>query len=117
MGERADRLSADLKRTTLSGIPRALADEAVLIVGRLEQLDKTLQGDPDAWMGIVERLPAEVAEVTVNAPLAEARQQATALKAILAELAKLLGQAPAVVQPGKSDELAAARAKRLAGQS
>lgn len=113
---RAERLARDIKRDTLSGIARALADEAVLILERLEQLDRVLKGDPDAWIGIQARMPAEVAEVTINAPLAEARQQATALKGILVELAKATAQEPAVPAGSTSDELAKRRADRLGGQ-
>jgi hypothetical protein len=112
MGERADRLATEIKRDTLTGIARALADEAVLIVERLEILDATLQGDPAAWLGITMRMPAEVAEVTVNAPLAEARQQATALKGLLAELAKTLGVEPAVPVANVADEVKVARDNR-----
>lgn len=112
MGERAERLAAEIKRDTLTGIPRALADEAVLIVERLEILDATLQGDPAMWWKIKTQLPYEVAEVTINAPLAEARQQATALKGLLAELAKSLGEAPAVPAPNVADQVGAARDAR-----
>lgn len=115
MGERAARLATEIKRDTLTGIARALADEAVLIVERLEILDATLQGDPAAWLGISMRMPAEVAEVTVNAPLAEARQQATALKGLLAELSKALGTEVVAPPASKADDLAKRRAERLAG--
>lgn len=114
MSERAERLAADIKRDTLTGIARALADEAVLIVARLEQLDRILDGDADAWLGIMQKLAgSDVADVTINAPLAEARQQATALKGLLSELAKTLGQDVPVAAPAsKSDELAERRAER-----
>lgn len=117
MGERADRLRQDLKVDSLAGPARALAEEACLVLERCEQLDRVLQGDPDMWLGIQSRLGSEVAEVTINAPLTEARQQGLALKALLAELAKIQGVAPAEVPPAsKSDELAARRAERLAGR-
>jgi hypothetical protein len=115
MGERAVRLATEIKRDALTGIARALADEAVLIVERLEILDAQLQGDPATWLGITLRMPAEVAEVTVNAPLAEARQQATALKGLLAELSKALGTEVVAPPVSKSDDLAKRRAERLAG--
>lgn len=112
---RAEKLAAEIKRDTLTGIARALADEAVLTVERLEHLDRVLQGDPDAWLNIVERMPPTVAEVTINAPLAEVRQQAMALKALLAELSKVLGAPVAVPATSSVDEIGRKRAERLAG--
>jgi hypothetical protein len=115
MGKRADALAEQIKRDSLTGIARALADEAVLTVERLEHLDQILQGEPHAWLGIVTRMPPDVAEVVIKAPLAEVRQQAMALKALLAELAKITGAAVPVPAASKADEVAAKRAKRLAG--
>lgn len=109
---RAERLAVDLKLDSLSGPARALAEEAVLTVGRLENLDRILQGDPDAWLGIVTRLSPDVAEVVINAPLAEVRQQAMALKGLLAELAKLTGEEVAAPPASKADEVKAQREKR-----
>ena len=114
---RAERLAADLKVDTLSGPARALAEEAVLTVGRLEHLDRSLRGDPDAWLDIVTRMPPTVAEVVINAPLAEVRQQAMALKGLLAELAKLTGQEMPAPPVSKADEVAEARKRRLAEQA
>jgi hypothetical protein len=116
MGKRAEALARDIKRDTLTGIARALADEAVLTVERLEHLDATLQGDPAAWLGIVSRMPPTVAEIVVNAPLAEVRQQAMALKALLAELSKVIDVAGGVPKVDVVDEMARARAARLASQ-
>lgn len=114
---RAEKLAAEIKRDTLTGIARALADEAVLIVGRLENLDRSLRGDPDAWLDIVTRMPPTVAEVVVSAPLAEARQQAVALAGILDKLGKALGAEVAHVPPAsKTDELMKKRAERRAQQ-
>lgn len=42
VGERADRLREDLQVNALHGPARALADEAVLIVGRSEALEALL---------------------------------------------------------------------------
>lgn len=116
MSERADRLRADLKVESLSGPARALAEEACLVLERLEHLDRTLQGDPDAWFQIVARMPPTVAEVVVNAPLAEARQQGLALKGLLSEYAKLQGVEVPAPPASASDDLAAKRAARLAQQ-
>jgi hypothetical protein len=116
MGDRALRLANDLKVSTLSGAARALADEAVLITERLEQLDATLKGAPDAWLSIVVLMPATVAEVDVCKPLAEVRQQGLALKAVLAELRAQLGKADAPAAPSSvSDELKAQRDLRRKG--
>lgn len=116
MGKRAEALAKDVKRDTLTGIARALADEAVLTVERLEHLDAVLQGDPDAWLGIQVRSGTEVAELVINAPLAEVRQQAMALKALLADLAKVTGVAVPAPEVGKADELRKKREERRAGQ-
>lgn len=116
MTDRADRLRAALKVEALTGSARVLAEEAVLITGRLEELDAILSGRADAWLGITQRLGAEVAEVTVNAPLAEARQQALALKGVLAELAKHMDQTPAAPMASTVDEIGKKRAERLASK-
>lgn len=117
MTTRAERLRADLKVDDLAGIPRALAEEMVLTLERMERLDKTLQGDPDAWLGILERLPECYAEVVILAPLAEVRQQGAAFKALAAEFAKATAGEPAAPATGRSDDLAAAReARKLAAR-
>lgn len=111
---RAERLEAELKVSTLTGAARALAEEAVLTVVRLEHLDRVLQGDADAWLDIVTRMPPTVAEVVISAPLAEARQQAMALKALLAELGKLTGQEVPMPVASAADELKKKRDARIA---
>ncbi len=67
----------------------ALELEAGRIKARLDTLDRILAGSEDEWLGIQQRLGSEVAEVTINAPLAEARQQALALATITKTLASL----------------------------
>jgi len=111
---RAERLEAELKVSTLTGAARALADEAVLTVVRLEHLHRVLQGDADAWLDIVTRMPPTVAEVVISAPLAEVRQQAMALKGLLAELSKLTGQEVPVPKASTADDLKKRREERLA---
>jgi hypothetical protein len=111
---RAERLEAELKVSTLTGAARALAEEAVLTVVRLEQLDRVLQGNADAWLDIVTRMPPTVAEVVISAPLAEVRQQAMALKGLLSELGKLTGQEVAAPVVSKADEVKAKRDARIA---
>jgi len=114
---RAERLAADLKTETLSGAARVLADEAVRITRRLERLDAQLEGDQDAWLHLTVNLPETVAEVQVDKALAEARQQALALKGVLAELRAIQGDAGKHEAPpapsGGADDLAEARRKRL----
>jgi len=116
MGDRAARLAADLKVDTLSGPARALAEEAVLVVERLESLDAQLQGREDTWLGVRRILGTDVAVVEINAPLAEARQQGLALRALLADFVKLTGAAPVEVPASKADELAKKREDRRAQQ-
>lgn len=108
MSEAADRLATDLKVARLTGPARALAQEAVRIKGRLDELDRVLTGEPDAWLAIVERMPPTVAEVTIVKPLAEARQQALALAAVLKALHSLAEDA------GKTEEKPASTADELA---
>ena len=115
MGERADRLAADLKVSALSGPARALAEESVKVLERLEYLDAQLQGEESTWLGIRLHLPESVAVVEINAPLAEARQQGLALRALLAEYAKLAGVEAPAAPASKVDDLAKRRAERLAG--
>ena len=114
MSTRAERLRADLAVDTLVGVLRALAEEMCLTLERMEQLDKTLQGDADAWLGILERLPDGYAEVVINAPLAEVRQQGAAFKALAAEFAKQTSGEQAAPPLSTSDDLAAAREARKA---
>lgn len=92
----------------------ALETEAVRIKARLDQLDRNLSGDPDAWLSIVERMPDSVGEVTVDKALAEARQQALALAAIVRVLDGTAAgaQAPAVTGPDPGDQMAQRRAEK-----
>lgn len=113
MSERAQRLAAELKVDTLTGAARAMADEAVLIVERLENIDAQLRGRDDSWWYIRQRVPDHV-EIKVSGPLQEARQQAVALNVLLTSIAKLTG----AELPGEvgdiADDLAARRNQRLA---
>jgi hypothetical protein len=93
----------------------ALATEADRIKARLDQLDRQLSGDPDAWLSIVQRMPDTVAEVMVDKALAEARQQALALATIVKTLDGAAGQqdAPSGPATDPGDEVAKARQAKL----
>lgn len=99
VSERSSRLADDLKVTSLAGPARVLAEEAVRIVERLDNLDRSLRGDADAWLDIVTRMPETVAEVTVDKLLGEVRQQGLALATVLKTLAALTGDEAAVPTP------------------
>lgn len=66
---------------------RVLLEEACRIADRLDQLDALLSGDARSWVSLVEdRGDPERQVVVIDRPLAEARQQATALKQLIAEI-------------------------------
>lgn len=92
----------------------ALETEAGRIKERLDQLDRYLQGDPAAWLAIIERMPDHVAEVTVDKALAEARQQALALATITKTLAGLGAEDAPAATADPADEIKAARERKLA---
>jgi hypothetical protein len=84
----------------------ALVTEADRIKGRLDRLHAQLSGDPDAWLSITVNMPSEVAEVTVDKALAEARQQALALATIVKTLDGTAAQeAPAAAGEDPGDLL------------
>lgn len=118
MSVRSDRLAADLKVGTLSGPARVLAEEAVRITERLDNLDRSLRGDPDAWLDIVTRLPETVAEVVVDKLLSEVRQQGLALAAVLKALHALSGgsevEVPATPPADTADEVKRRREEKAA---
>lgn len=92
----------------------ALEAEFTRLKARADTLDKIINGSSDEWLGIQEKLGSEVAEVTINAPLAEARQTALALATIGKALAALGAgdEAPAPTgDPG--DEFSRRREERL----
>lgn len=118
LGIRGQRLWADMGGDKLVGGRRVLLEEACRIADRLDELDRLLSGDAEDWLGIVEDKGNPDRQILViDKPLAEARQQATALKQIVAELR----QGSAVAEPEQGgdilDQLAARRAKRLADAS
>jgi len=106
-------LAGALGLAALTGPRRALAEEAVRIKRRLDELDAFLTGDPAAWHDIALQLGGEVAEVTVRAPMVEARQHALALATVLDKLGVLTReQVPAAPPVDPADELKEARERR-----
>jgi hypothetical protein len=81
------QLWEELDGASASGGGRALILEACRIADRLSALDRLIGGDARDWLDIVEsKGDPERQELVINAPLAEARQQAAVLKQLLAEL-------------------------------
>ena len=82
---------------SLPGDPYALTIviiEAARIADRLEKLDRIVSGDEDTWM----RLCAgrdDVVEVRIDSALSEARQQATVLRHLIAEVRRHRAALPA----------------------
>ncbi len=64
-----------------------LAVEAGRIVDRLDDLDAVLSGDVDTWLTIAEGRDGEIS-VRIDSALTEARQQASVLRQLLAEIAR-----------------------------
>jgi hypothetical protein len=87
----------------------ALELEFIRLKERQDHLDAVLQGDPAAWIGIVERMPDSVGEVTVDKPVAEARQGALAMASILKTLD---GTAQPEEKGGQAEDPADALQKR-----
>jgi len=116
-GARGQRLWDDLTKTRPEPAARVLIEEACRIADRLDKLDRLLTGEADDWLGIVEaKGDPDRQELVITAPLAEARQQATALKQLLAELRQATaaaGSSPAE-EGDVLDQLAAQRARRRA---
>lgn len=82
--------------TTQAERIEALMVEFDRLKERQDHLDRVLQGDPSAWVQIIERLPDHVAEVTLDKPVGEARQGALAMTAIVKTLATLIDEGTAV---------------------
>jgi hypothetical protein len=114
LGERGARLWRELGGDNLDPAKKVLAEEACRIADRLDRLDDFLRGREDAWLRFRARNEdGSIVQVVVDKALAEARQQAVALKQIVAELRQGGKDKP---ETGGSvlDQLAARRAARLA---
>lgn len=72
---------------SLPAAQRVLLEEACRIANRLDTLDNILDGRQEEWMRFHSRDGGgTVVEVVLDKALAEARQQATALRGLMAEL-------------------------------
>jgi hypothetical protein len=92
----------------------ALELEFVRLQQRQDHLDATLQGDPAAWIQIVERLPDSVGEVTLDKAVGEARQGALAMATIIKTLdGTAVADAPTGPVSTPADEVRAARERKL----
>jgi len=93
----------------------ALQLEADRAKWRLDQLDRQLRGDPDAWIKIIECMPDTVAEVVVDKLLAEVRQQAATFATIVRTIETLTAEEQAP-QANAEDELVKRRQEREAAR-
>lgn len=94
---------------------RVLSEEACRLADRLERLDAILRGEAHEWLRVDTQDGTSV--LVVDKALSEARQQAIALKTILAELRQREAHAPAKPTGGALDELAQRRADRVASRA
>jgi hypothetical protein len=114
---RGRRLWDEMGGGNLSGGRKVLLEEACRLADRLDGLDRLISGTARDWLEIVEsKGDPERQELVVDKLLAEARQQAVALKQIVTELRAGAASAPDQPATGVSfrDQLAARRAARRA---
>ena len=115
---RGDRLLREV-RVGLRPAQVILLEEAARIVDRLDRLDDILTGDRQEWLRLRLEDSGDIT-VIVNGPLAEARQQAATLKAIISELRQSAGpialprnsEGESVGISGLTDEVARKRATK-----
>jgi hypothetical protein len=92
----------------------ALEAEFSRLKARADTLDRIIEGSSDEWLGIQEKLGSDIAEVTINAPMAEARQTALALATIGKALAALgAGEQAPAASSDAGDQVAARRETKL----
>jgi hypothetical protein len=94
---------------------QALELEFTRLKERQDHLDAVLQGDPAAWIRIVERMPDSVGEVTLDKAVGEARQGALAMATILKtlEATAAASDAPAASDGNPADEVKRRREEKL----
>lgn len=77
-----------------------LLREACRLSDRLDRLDEILRGDVEVWARLTHRLLTEDYELKIDGAMAEARQAATAVKQIVAELRQgTAGRGKAAAKP------------------
>ena len=117
-GPRAQELR-DALMDQVGPAQRVLLDEACRIVDRLDRLDAMLEGR-EGWGSVVTDDGGEL-RLVVDALLAESRQQATALRGLLAEVVKAApakkGGAPKAGEVAANVSSLAARAARRRASS
>jgi hypothetical protein len=115
-GPRGKQLRDALADAELGPAHKVLVDEAARMADRLDRLDSALN-DKGTWLRFETADGGEIV-VTVDNVLAEARQQATALKGIVAELRAAMPRAekskPAAKAGGLGDLSARIAARRNA---
>lgn len=84
-GEGGERLFAALASDANPASLDVLIVEACRIVDRLDELNRCLTGDTNVWLRLTEARDG-VLEVRVDGAMQEARQQATVLRQLLAEI-------------------------------
>lgn len=95
-GPRGQRLWDELAGDGLPPLQRVLLDEACRMADRLDRLDALLEGRAESWLSVTVSDDGDL-RLVIDGLLAETRQQATALRGLVAELLKAVpkGRAPA----------------------
>lgn len=88
----------EMRSTVTGSLHMPLLLEACRIVDRLDTLDRQLQGGD--WLRFRHHESEVEVTVYVDRVLVEAREQATALRGIVAELSKVAAQKPAQTSSG-----------------
>jgi hypothetical protein len=111
---RGKRLWKEMRGDTLDPMRKLLLEEACRLADRLDRMDASLNGESAEWLHVQTDDGGEVT-VVVDRALSEARQHATALKQIVAELRQSAAGGKPATGGGVLDQLAAKRAQRRAG--
>jgi hypothetical protein len=115
LGPRGRALWREMGGATLDTARRVLLEEACRLSDRLDRLDALLCGDEGTWMSLRARDDdGSIVEVVVDKALSEARQQASTLKTLLAEL-RTTNEVPKQ-EASRRDELARRREERRRAQ-
>jgi len=122
LGERGCRLWGELATTTTAPAVRVLIEEACRIADRLERLDAICRGESDVWARFSVDRDGDEVTVVIDRALSEARQQALALRQLVADIRQAAGSAGTAPghqgssghQGGGRDDLASRRKARLA---